>query len=445
MGSAVPETKACIRCSRSKRRCGKQQPTCERCQRGGFACSYPPRKPSSWMILNGDDDQANHHHPEGYKHEAAPSRTFAPRQIQVTPEDSLELEEIATIPSSQPPPPPPPSARPSVPLSDLWSAWFLTPDTWLVQPTPWRTHHDMCSAMRKASPALKRFCRLLQGLASDWVTKGSSGIFHARLYKFRFPRCMQDAHTAISSYLGKTPHTEPIVLRIIGDRITQLVEDESGRREEEDMDAFEHMARVHALIVFSIIGLYDGDIRLRYLAETQSLPLLTVWNRQMLDAAQLAASNGQLLMGSLIDNTHHGSGEQRHENDTRAAPQATPSSMAALGQVEEVLWHAWILAESVRRCWFIAASVGTLYRMLQKGEAQCRGDLKITSLRGVWDAPTAWAWMKMCEQDIGFMPVLEMHRLIDEKRPEEVDEFAMFLLEAAFGSERVEAWGVSVD
>jgi hypothetical protein len=46
------------------------------------------------------------------------------------------------------------------------------------------------------------------------------------------------------------------------------------------LDSLERIARVHALLVYQFLGLYDGDIRLRHLSETY-IPVLNRWMREM--------------------------------------------------------------------------------------------------------------------------------------------------------------------
>ncbi|KAK5651260.1 hypothetical protein OQA88_12668 [Cercophora sp. LCS_1] len=316
--------------------------------------------------------------------------------------------------------PPSPVVAPSpgtLTLQDLQTAWFLTPDTWVVRQVPAAAAASVVE--RRNSPLLERFARQMQALITDWAAKGSSPLFHSRFYRRRLPRCAQDAFTALTAYLAKAPKTENMVMRIMGERLEQLVADYSDPSR---LDAFEHVARVHAMLVYITLGLFDGDIRLRHLAEIH-LETLAVWRVEMLDSARAAAESGQLLVGGLLD------GRDRE-----------PTTQV------EAFWHAWILAESVRRTWFIACGTQTCYSMLREGKLRCAGGLMLTTRVGVWDAKTAWAWTKLCaEQDVGFVTQAQIGRLFDETKPEEVDEFGKFLLEAMYGVEQLETWGVRVE
>lgn len=246
---------------------------------------------------------------------------------------------------------------------------------------------------------------------------------HPHLYKRRLPRCIQDASTAVSSYNSRTPATRDMVLRIIEDRADELVTSPS---EEAERDTFDHLARVQVLIAYSVIRHFDGDIRQRHLAE-QHLPILDLWTSHMFESAARAAHNGTLLLSNAIE---HPSLCQ----NTRVSSQE--------GQ-ETLLWHAWILSESVRRTWLIAHFIRTIYLTLQRGSAECPGGVMVTTRRGVWGAGSAFAWTRMCaEQSVGFMHRNETIRMMVEGRPGDVDEFSLAMMEVDFGAERMERWGV---
>ncbi|THC94936.1 hypothetical protein EYZ11_005575 [Aspergillus tanneri] len=55
----------------------------------------------------------------------------------------------------------------------------------------------------------------------------------------------------------------------------------------------------------------------------------------------------------------------------------------------EVLWHAWILAESVRRTWLVAQMLHAIYVTMQHPVADCPGGITFTVRRGAWEASSA--------------------------------------------------------
>jgi hypothetical protein len=203
----------------------------------------------------------------------------------------------------------------------------------------------------------------LRGWLAGWAAGGSNPFIHARLYQTRLPACIQDAFTALSSYLALTPATQ----------------ETEASSSDARLDCFAHVSRVQALIVYSTIRLFDSDIRQRYLAE-QQLPTLYAWSHEMLASAGRAAGNGHLLLSNGIDG---GLGL-----DQDLAGEVVPPA-----KQEEILWHAWILSESVRRTWLVAQMVCAIYLTLQRGFAECPGGLMFTTprrrSRGLRCAPSA--------------------------------------------------------
>ncbi|KAK3364697.1 hypothetical protein B0T25DRAFT_71257 [Lasiosphaeria hispida] len=367
------ETKACLACAKSKRKCGKQVPSCDRCSIRQADCKYPPSRPTCWVVSDYMNTPST-----------APTRTKG----------------------SQGPQPPLTSSWHSVTITDLQSAWFLTPDTWVISPV--HTSDFIAMFLPPSAPFLQRSIKHLHLSITDWVAKGRSALIHSQLYADNLPRPIQDAYTTLSTYLTRTPQTDHIVQRIIASRLDQLTHDAPPT------SLRAHIARVHALLVYLTLGLFSPSPTLRAHSSTH-LPLLTSWSAAMLTTAAHAAATGTLLP---------------------PAP-ACPAT---------ALWHAWILAETVRRTWMLASSVKAVYCMMADGGLQCAGGLMFTTRSGVWDAVSAWEWMGVCAAgDVGFMEAGQTQRLLWERRPEEVDCFGRFMLEATFGAESMVKWGVKIE
>ncbi len=60
--------------------------------------------------------------------------------------------------------------------------------------------------------------------------------------------------------------------------------------------------------------------------------------------------------------------------------------------------------QSVRRTWYVAKGLQSLYLMIQQGWTYCPGGAMFTIRQGVWEADTAFAWEELCSQvDVGFI------------------------------------------
>ncbi len=104
--------------------------------------------------------------------------------------------------------------------------------------------------------------------------------FHRRqdpdpvLPRERLQACVQVAYTTLASYIHRTPANTDTILQIIEDRSNDLLQENGavlnmvGAEEwadggGQDVDLFAQLTRLHALMVYQIIGLFDGDIRSR--------------------------------------------------------------------------------------------------------------------------------------------------------------------------------------
>ena len=414
--ASVSVTRACTACASAKRRCGKQTPRCLRCQRRGIVdCTYPPVKPTSF-VLCGD-------RPVPFDHVILPDSGI-PQSSTYSMDPGVRGQNYAGISLSL-------LDLPDFSSSNLvdkqpLSSWFAGIETWKIVPfTPGA--QDTTSRTD-----LKRHIISIYRCLIQCVEKASNPFIHSQLYRRRFPRCVQDAYTTLSCYLRKTAPNEQTILRIVEDRVKQLLLENGivdslaegmSSTNSATLDSLEHIARVHALLVYQAICLHDGDIRLRHLGESH-IPVLYSWTLQMVEHASQVVCLGTSIISS------------PHEQTT------TSSDLFDVENSDNLLWYSWILAESIRRTWMVGCAIQGLFSDTQHGRPTgCGGGMMLTTRRGVWDAQTALAWEKLClEWNIGLMQVTETDKLFTEVTPEDVDDFAKAVLEIAFGVERMERW-----
>lgn len=318
-----------------------------------------------------------------------------------------------------------------------------------------------------------------------WARTGSNPYIHPNVYRFQMPRCVQDAYTTLSTYLERTPENKAMVARIVEDRVRQLLDDQPLGIEGDEaeiqhaLDPFEHLARVQALHVYQTIGLYDGDIRLRHVAETQ-IPTMNSWLRQLMHSSKAAAAQGlqhfilpvlvptkvnkrpsaagdmctsslNSLPCSLLDIGDPTSTVSSHQDSYRHnTNENTILNTPRLSQ-EESEWYAWSFAETIRRTWMVASALQTVYLTLQVRYAPCPGGTMFTAREGLWEAKTAFAWMSKCGEggsqsgkSVDFVNRTQWGGMFEGRRPEEMDEFTKEVLEITYGSERVERWRINM-
>ncbi|OBT78789.1 hypothetical protein VF21_02561 [Pseudogymnoascus sp. 05NY08] len=388
------ETKACDACAVAKRRCEKQTPHCRRCKSRGMECTYPPTKPGLFSLFEGENTFSVEQNVSALTPPLFLNSPELGREIDSGLLPRLDLSLENSIASAQPA-----------------STWFTSTEAWKIDPSPEVSGDALCMA------DIKYHIRNIHQWLKQWVAKGSNPFIHTRLYQTRFPQCIQDAHMIILCYFSKTELNELTVFRIIEDRARRLVEDGlTGSLLGTLLDTHEHLARVQALAMYQAICLYDGDIRLRHLAEGY-IPVLNSWIREMVDHASQAPCLGRLVMTSPYEHTA-----------------IEPSS-------ENLLWYSWILAESIRRTSMLAASIQSIYLIHRDGTASCYGSMTFTTKQGAWDVDSAYEWEKMCsEVNVGFVQLAEAPILLIKADPDDVDEFAKAMLSIICGASKVNRW-----
>lgn len=460
------ENKACSACARAKRKCGRQIPSCGRCQTRGVRCEYTTVK-VALPFPSGRKDETRVASRDQAFHEAsssAPGQAIAVATAQLDTDQffdlsvgdqPIQIDEMFPLNSS---------VLLRSPVTGFNLGVAAPPLPWYLEPGSWDIDHIADSEYGRpfASCVLKDFIEEVQSWLARWVSTGTCPFIHSRIYTHQIPRCVQDAYTTLSTYQNRTPENKTIITGLVEERIKQLLNDQpkakAGAPGASDLGhgkasstltPFEHLSRVHALTVYQAIGLYDGDIRLRHVAETQ-IPTLNSWLRQLIHSGSSTAKQGteKFISSMLFPPDQEGSDLQTPQSatsrlNTGEAPAVTAGSLL---RPEDRAWYAWLFAETIRRTWFVACCVQTIYLTLQVRWAPCPGGLPLTARGGVWSAGSAYAWAAKCggfgslEDNMDFIRRDQAFRIFQEKDPDEVDEFTRRMLEMTFGMDKVEQW-----
>ncbi|KAI1647000.1 uncharacterized protein F4817DRAFT_113804 [Daldinia loculata] len=419
-----PRLKACAACTRAKRPCSKRQPCCDRCRRRNIPCRYPPPNLTARDYAEADSGSA--------ATEVSLTRTGAALPIHVVSFESF----YPNTSEAQPGDPFHPCCTgfpENTKTLPLGHDWFYSSDSWTIS----RSSTIPSPTEAFDTRALKQHITTVQSWLRLWATTGRSPFIHHRLYSQKMPRCVQDAYTALAAYLARTPENSDLCFQIIRERAQELVEQaqrmvpaptsETGSSEPTGgsmpLDPFDHLARVHALFVYQMIGLFDGDIVLRVEAESRISTLMS-WVAEMWDSAELDASLYSTILAL-----------EQDVSSSEDTPAVAPAD-------ETAAWRRWILSESIRRAWLVVTITQSIYQLFKTGWSQCSGSVNWTPRAGIWDAPDQYSWCKLVTSGSGplFVPSLRADVLYKEASPSEVDEFGHAVLIAQFGSESMTKW-----
>jgi hypothetical protein len=290
-------------------------------------------------------------------------------------------------------------------------------EPWFLSQQPWTIRHLTPEQAPQSFgiETLEAYMTIVHKWLRDWIADGHSALFHRHLYRMHMPRCIQDVYTGLAAYLGKTPDTEATVRRIFEARLNQLVDDSTFEVALSlgILTPVDHVARVQALLIYQVICLFDGNIRLRAQAE-RHLPVLLSWRDQMWGRITDGISTGDPI-----------------------------SVFAGIGERDPSLdqWRAWIFLESVRRTWLTCAILHGVYMTMKEGYSECPGGLHCTFGNGLWDAKSAHQWRNVIRgKDTLFMQSLELDELFLKTEPSRIDEFGHAIMLISCGLERIESW-----
>lgn len=305
-------------------------------------------------------------------------------------------------------------AAPS-PLIQMPSMSITKPD-WFLAPETWKISHEVgtSASVGIGKATLKKYLADVQSWFELWVTTGSCPFIHTHLYSANFPACVQVAYATLASYIYRTPANEDKILQIVEDRSNDLLQEDG----EQDIDLFAQLARLHALMVYQIIGLLDGDIRSRYVAEGH-MAVQKSWASKLLHSAARGLSSTRPDAMDIVD---------------RLSGPLTYSQ-------SQQQWYLWILSESIRRAWLVALSVSSVFTALQQRGAICPGGIMYTNRSGLWNATSAPEWENLClEKNVACLQRFGCPSVFDYAAPADIDEFGTTLLDMNPHRELLEKW-----
>ncbi|KAK8045857.1 hypothetical protein PG996_013921 [Apiospora saccharicola] len=398
--------RACVACTKAKRRCTKQVPACRRCAAKHIPCAYPPPRhvieaetPPSASVITSSDDASMPLDPD-YILDPSPAA-----------DHSLV---IANIPAA------------TGGLVD----WFLAQGSFV----PDHVAPDEILLDRRTNQMVDQLLHLVDMVKKwlqEWVTDGHSPLHHRQLYHTKMPRCVQDAYSTMALYflaLGSANRNG--IFQLVDDRVDQMFEDQmredlssTAGAGSEARDLFGRLSRVQALVAYQIVRLFDGDIRMRARAEAD-MPTLTAWTMDLW--ARTRRSVSPTLGG---------------DASTSPLNQSIPFDGVISLDGAVVTWKLWILTESIRRTWLASNLMMQVYHYIKHGWFQCAGSIAFTMREGLWEAETAYDWFAhQTRQDALFVPIFEHPAMMEAVGPGQVDEFGHAILGTVWGVERIARW-----
>jgi hypothetical protein len=403
--NAQGRQKSCYECVKGKRKCDNGCPRCARCSRQGLSCVYPlqsieqraapaieglfnlPDEPAGVAIEQLDDGVAlSPFNLEDIHGATAPNELLFDLDFSSAVTSLSSVENLAGTWND--------AATQIVQYNSLYSPAKVSSFSWAnLDPL----------ARSRVGYAMDRL-----KLAPKTIAEANSTLWsHAALYNDYMPRLMQDAQAACALFNAKNDTNANFVIRHIATRAEEFL---AKTMPTSPVDVAAH---AHALLLYQIMFVFGGDVRLHGHIEA----LLPHFEEV-----------GSALLGLC-----------RQEVDPVGPLPMYPSATARNA------WRSFILRESLRRtvlslyqflaiCHLLLGRRDTCIPILARGS-------KVTLSAHLWRAESAFdfavAWNErkhFVVHDLDFTEVLK------DAQPDDIDDFAKTMLVGLQGIDDVKGW-----
>ncbi|KAI9171205.1 hypothetical protein HJFPF1_00686 [Paramyrothecium foliicola] len=285
--------------------------------------------------------------------------------------------------------------RPSTPADDEVAKSYQEMSNFCHQVQSWNLHDPTTS--------LYYVVNRIKGFVTNMAEKNATPFLHRCLYQSSMPQCIVSCFATCVLYTNRTPSNAAMVMRSLYSSVTELLCVEAGRV---ILTPLEKLARTHALFLYQVIRLFDGDVALRAAGERD----LSIFRNWLGELCKIRENMGDLSRGD--------------------------EAIASQNQPED--WQRWIFAESVRRTIVMAYSVLFLYEMMKDpGYTEPHGAWAYTHRwtlsRCLWEAETSIKFNRMWTEKPRFVITnFAFAEFLQHGNGEDVDEFAEILLSVPY-------------
>jgi hypothetical protein len=219
-----------------------------------------------------------------------------------------------------------------------------------------------------------------------------------------------DVQAACALYLAKNEVNSLVIMRSIESYCQDLLSAPLPTT------PCETLAHTHALLLYQIIRLFDGDLAARASAD-QAIPKLESYALSLL-------------------------GHVHFEDPLFPAPDLP---LDPIGPTK-IFWKQWLFQESARRTMLFVFFFLQIYRMVSGGMLiQCDGRMGLvhswTLSAHLWQAKTPVEFAKAWRDRNHFVVTnAQFRQVINEAKADDVDAFGRILLSAMMGNDEADGW-----
>lgn len=251
----------------------------------------------------------------------------------------------------------------------------------------------------------------LATIPRTFAQHGQTMFIHRIQFQLSCSPALQDAMSACALYCMKGVANQALVFRNLEHKCQQLIASTNALLASKT----DLLSALQALLLYQMMRLFDGDIRLRAHAEADA-PIAILW------ASQLS---------TLTYNAAHA---------TLAAPGSTDTSIVTIGCKSD--WQSWLVDESIRRTVITTFMLKGVYSFLKLG-CDSPTDLRVcfTAQAALWDAQSAIGWCRAQEETERLeIWVTRWDEAITKATPMDLEELGVLIMTMLWGPEATRTW-----
>ncbi|KAI1461896.1 hypothetical protein F4805DRAFT_186598 [Annulohypoxylon moriforme] len=419
-GKISSRQKNCNACVKSKRRCDKRTPTCGNCAKKQCPCSYGGKSATqshSNSAGASSTDSAVSPASAFYESSSALNNNFSAifdtdidfpnATLQIDGSIESLLNSMADNAFGDPYGLPNLLGRDSQIVAPPTSKALSQLDYSRIAPVcddyaPWQ--------LADPSSRISYVLSVLKNFHITFAQNKSTIYMHSQLYAGNTPQWILQAFATCVLYANRTEATRVFVLKILQENVNNLIHTASGS----SFTPREKLARVHALMVYQTIRMFDGDVSLGQQAD-KDLPILEAWN-------------GDLV--KIRDNL-----DDVVELDITELRKRQPES-----------WERWLFMESVRRTYIIGLCLKTFWNLLKDRDEESEIDSweyvhRSTLSRHLWAAENSFDfWRAWNEKPMWIISAFCFDEFLQTGKGDDIDDFALAFLIMSFGVSEVKTF-----
>lgn len=385
--------KSCLACIQHKRKCDRGLPKCQRCLTKKTDCEYNSQYPSRLRQTPGRTIDGNVAFPEELSSDWQLQRRPAlPTPAILSPYTNDTFFNLSNSPLSL-----------GIPQNALLSSAVIE-DIVAQQDL---NDVGQISSHTAAQARVEFVAKRLAAIPKTFSEQGQTMFIHRLLFQERNPPALQDALSSCALYCLKNTDNQTLVFRNLEQRRHQLIAN-TDLLLASKMDLVEAL---QALILYQIIRLFDGDIRLRAQAEADE-PVLMMW------AEHLRLCTCQV----------------------RSPPDPAEAQFLVQSTTD---WRRWLIEESSRRTVITAFMLKGVYGFLKLGCDTPPDDLQMsfTAQAALWNSQLEISWRRAySERDPLEVQVTYWDEAMAKAKPDDLEELGVLIMTMLKGTEATRKW-----